>query len=271
MNYSEAKPIAALAPWVKCLWALEYPRPGIADKPEPVIPDGSVEIIFNLSDRFRRYADDGSSETQSAALIAGQMDRHVLIGPSGNVRLFGIRFWPAGAAPFFSFPISDLAGRIEPLELVWGKSTCQLADMLWNAGTFATQKAAAEAFLLKAFLRPDPHERPLRASIEAIDQSHGTLRISSLARTVGMSERALERAFARSVGTSPKTFSRILRFQRVLKAIEREPGVAIARIAHDLGYFDQPHLIRDFNRLAGMTPSQYSAANNRITEVFLPE
>lgn len=271
MNYLESKPAPALAAYVKCFWALEYERSGLGDEPEPVIPDGCVEIVYNLSARFRQYADDGSFKTQPQALVAGQMDRRVVIGPSGNVRLFGIRFWPAGAFPFFDFSMSELSGRIEPLDAVWGNAAGELGEMLWNAGTFANQAAVAEKFLQKVFRANDRHGPWLRASIDAINASSGTLRIAKLARAVGKSERGLERSFNQSIGISPKAFSRVVRFQSVLRSLELTPDPRMSSIALDLGYFDQSHLIGDFHRFTGMTPVEYLTANNRITDIFLPE
>src|SRR5436190_23474652 len=111
MNYQETLPSPRLAGYVKCYWALEFN--GVdASEPEPVVPDGCIEIVFNLADRFRRFYGNGDVEVQPSSLIAGQMRESILIGPSGEVRLFGVRFQPAGACAFFRFDMSDLANRI---------------------------------------------------------------------------------------------------------------------------------------------------------------
>lgn len=271
MNYFEAKPSEILVPFIKCFWALEDERPGLGDEPEPVIPDGCVEIVFNLSDRFRRYADDGSFETQPAALVVGQMDRRVVIGPSGNVRLFGIRFQPAGAAPFFGFSMSELSGRIEPLDGVWGNAVGELVERLFDATSFRERTAVASSYLIKIFTPARSEDVGLGRSINAIKEHSGKLRISKLAREMGVGERGLERRFRESVGLSPKAFSRIIRFQSVLKSIERSAKPDLASISHELGYFDQSHFIGDFQRFAGMTPAAYLSADNRITDIFIPE
>ena len=33
----------------------------------------------------------------------------------------------------------------------------------------------------------------------------------------------------------------------------------LAALAHDAGYFDQPHMVRDFRELAGLAPAQLLA------------
>lgn len=50
-------------------------------------------------------------------------------------------------------------------------------------------------------------------------------------------------------------FSRIQRFQAALRLLQRGSRVDLADVAVSTGYFDQAHLIHEFNRVAGMTPS----------------
>jgi AraC-like DNA-binding protein len=52
---------------------------------------------------------------------------------------------------------------------------------------------------------------------------------------------------------SPKHFARIRRFQRVFHAME-EDSAGWADAAADCGYYDQAHLIRDFQEFTGTTP-----------------
>ena len=84
----------------------------------------------------------------------------------------------------------------------------------------------------------------------------------------------LERAFDLCVGLSPKVLGRVLRFRRAIDRIERG-GVPDVRswtaIAFDCGYADQPHLIREFRALAGVTPAQYAAERHGVGFVQYPE
>ena len=113
MHYLESAPSLRFAQLIKCFWSLEYQNCGVGE-PEPIVPDGCIEIVFNLADRFRRFIGNECG-TQPASLVAGQMKQCVLIAPTGDVRLFGIRFQSHGAVPFFRFDLSELANRIVPL------------------------------------------------------------------------------------------------------------------------------------------------------------
>jgi AraC-like DNA-binding protein len=52
-------------------------------------------------------------------------------------------------------------------------------------------------------------------------------------------------------------YCRVRRFLRVLKRVCGEERPNWAQVALDCGYYDQPHLTRDFQRYAGVSPSVY--------------
>jgi transcriptional regulator GlxA family with amidase domain len=92
----------------------------------------------------------------------------------------------------------------------------------------------------------------------ALVRSGGTAAIGDLAATVGWSRQHLARRFGDEFGLGPKLAARVVRFERatsMLKAIP--PYVTIARVAAACGYYDQAHLNRDFNELAGCPPTTW--------------
>jgi methylphosphotriester-DNA--protein-cysteine methyltransferase len=84
--------------------------------------------------------------------------------------------------------------------------------------------------------------------------------IADIAADLGVSHGHLDRQFTDQVGLSPRTLARILRMRRLLDHIDVYETVAWADLAVELGWFDQSHLIRDFQRHTGVTPAEYAAA-----------
>ncbi len=270
MNYLEATPSRFLAEFVKCFWTLEYENTQPAD-PEPVIPDGCVEIIFNLSDRFRRFHKNGDIETQASCLIAGQMHTNVLIGPLGNVDLFGIRFHPAGAFRFMRFDMKELSDRIDPLESVLGSSVTLVEEHLAHQPDFQSRVAIAEAYLAGLMRSITVNTSPyVDHALTIISSGQGNISIRDIAIEVGISERSLERLFSRYVGTTPKAYSRIVRFQNVLREIEGSESPDILDTALAFGYYDQSHLINDFNQFSGSSPAAFLERSRQMTDIFIP-
>ncbi|RYF85105.1 MAG: AraC family transcriptional regulator, partial [Chitinophagaceae bacterium] len=57
------------------------------------------------------------------------------------------------------------------------------------------------------------------------------------------------------IGMNPKMFARILRFSKAYRLHEAVPHLSWIKIAHECGYYDQMHMIRDFKVFAGVSPS----------------
>lgn len=103
------------------------------------------------------------------------------------------------------------------------------------------------------------------------EQDRSIKRVGDLADAAGVSLRSLHRLFAEHVGTSPAW---VIRRWRLIEALDRadavravtdsdpseRPYVDWARLASELGYSDQPHLVRDMREHLGITPQQYLLA-----------
>lgn len=269
MKYTETAPSPRLARFVKCFWALEQDRTTIPSTAEPVIPDGSLEIIFNLADPFRRYHPDGSIEHQPRAIIAGQMRSSALIEPSGDVRLFGIRFHHAGAYPFFRFPLNELTGNIVALEQVWGGAARTLEGRLHDTNDMNERVAIAEATLGGFLTNLTEVDDLAEHATRLIVHSRGQMPIEQIARQANQSTRRLERRFQQRLGISPKFFSRTIRFQHLLSTIRQEGTSDLLGTALAAGYYDQSHLIREFKQFSGTTPVEFFARERQLSAVFL--
>jgi len=147
-------PSGRLAPYIKCFWRLEGPVEN-SSSPEPIFPDGCMEIVLNLADPFQRIHTDGRIERQPGMFLVGQMDRFTRVQPAGSARAFGVRFRPGGARPFLWFPQQEAAGQIVALGAVDGRLKRQFEEAVVDARSDQERIARMEA-LLMGRLRPPP-------------------------------------------------------------------------------------------------------------------
>ena len=86
-------------------------------------------------------------------------------------------------------------------------------------------------------------------------------RVGALGPAVGLGERQLRRRFLDRVGYGPKTLARVLRFQRLLALLQRDPETrpTLAEAAILAGYADQAHMTAECTRLAGRSPAAVRA------------
>jgi transcriptional regulator GlxA family with amidase domain len=55
----------------------------------------------------------------------------------------------------------------------------------------------------------------------------------------------------------PKTFEKIVRFQKALEMLMKDPGTSLADVAVLCGNYDQSHFIKDFRKFSGGVPRGY--------------
>src|SRR5688572_7646102 len=78
---------------------------------ERILPEGGVEMIFNLGEPQRLHDDhgNGSGTIFRACWFSGPRTRSIVIGPTPVVNLFGIRFRLWGAAAILRVPVVAVA------------------------------------------------------------------------------------------------------------------------------------------------------------------
>lgn len=86
------------------------------------------------------------------------------------------------------------------------------------------------------------------------------LQVSELAEALGLSRRALERRFVKSLGHGPAHEIQKSRLKLVAKLL-RETDMSISDIAARVGYSSSEYLIRVFKKDRGYTPNQFRVQN----------
>ena len=208
----------------------------------------------------------------------------VLVGPhslrredlllTGHLRMFTIRFSAVGFRALFGIPARLIANYAGPADAVLGRSVISLAERLADV-PIVHMPASAEAFLL-THLREPRTARGNHAAARLADTlalGHGSGSIATMAGAHGLGVRQIERLFLEHVGLTPKTFARLARLQHALalsdSAATAQP-TSWADLAAAAGFYDQAHMIREFQALNGATPAEFAALRRRAG-IILPE
>jgi AraC-like DNA-binding protein len=262
MRYIEQRPSPALAQHLECLWFISAtdssPEAGAS---ESVFPDGCIEWIFHLGAPFQRSITTGTNgtasewERQPRSFVVGELTRFLLLQPTGDVAVMGVRFRPGGAYRFLPFPLCEFADSTVATGDIWGRKGTYLEEAVLEARNNTQRQQLVEEFLLQQLITTAPRPR-FEAAVKEIIRTRGQTRVHEVANGVGWSSRQLERNFRISVGLSPKSFSRIIRFQNLLRLMGEGALREWANLAIEGGYADQPHMVREFREFSGHTPSE---------------
>ena len=101
----------------------------------------------------------------------------------------------------------------------------------------------------------DNYSERITIAANLITKNAGLVNIDSLAHFTCMSMRNFERIFTNETGMSPKQLCCISRFNNALELKLKYPSMKWISVAHQSGYFDQMHLIKDFKRFCGEAPA----------------
>jgi AraC-like DNA-binding protein len=212
-----------------------------------VLPTGAAVLGFQLRGRVR-----AGDALLSVAGVTGIQKCARRYGYVGATRSVLVRFTPQGAA-CLGVPASELSDASVTLDALLPGSR-EVVDRFQGACTSAEGVAIIEDFLARRPLAMDPLvERALHLLATGPDEDTSIARI---ARSLFMSERQFERRFLDRVGSTPKRYGSLRRFERAAALVGS--GAPLGRVALDAGYYDQSHLIREFRRFAGMTPGELS-------------
>jgi AraC-like DNA-binding protein len=263
-SYREVLPAPILRRFIECYWFLRADRAAPSD-PQPILPDGCMELVFNLGAPFRRCHPDGRSpwsEEQPSRMLVGQMDHHVTVRATGPVDVVGVRFHPTGAHPLFRFPMAELANELVPLEDV-----VALPERFGSASSMEDRRRTLDAILSTRFENTATLDSDFERAVGSVVEAEGRVSTDTLAALMGVGPRQLERRFRERVGLGPKRFAKVLRFQSVFRRafLDERPW---AELALDCGYYDQAHFIRDFKSFTGRSPSALFSHENAVTRVF---
>jgi AraC-like DNA-binding protein len=188
---------------------------------------------------------------------------------SGHVRSFAVFFKPLSFWPLFRIPPSVLMNKEYDAEDLLEPGILDLWSKLAECRTFQERIFAAERYLMPVASRAAGRTLIARTAHEMLDRN-GAIRIAEIADHARLSVRQYERRFLEEVGLTPKTFARTTRFQRALDAKRFYPQRTWLTIAHEFGYFDQMHMVRDFQILGGDAPSSLLDQSGDIQPWSLP-
>jgi len=209
-----------------------------------VFADGHVSIVVAIG-------------KQGEAIGPMTAARPATMGTAGGA--VGAYFRAAAARAFTGVPTSELTDRVVPLEELWGGAGFELEARIAEADDDGERIGMLEEALAKRLVgAPSPATSVDVAGLAAaVVRERGDMTVEQLADAAGVSRQRLTRVFRESVGVAPKLYCRLARFRAALRNASN--GADWARMAMELGYSDQSHMIAEFREFSSVTPGALEA------------
>lgn len=228
--YEEVSPRTLDDSVVHTVWTLQTRRPLSRSFEYFVLPDGCIDIVFDLSIPPKALG----------ALIMTPHTVAISLPLGKSFRYAGIRLYPGAwqLSPVEivgDMKIAQSLGGIDLVTIQKGLASTTRTDQLWDGLESCCQRLQRANVIQK---------NPTVAALLSSDISSAT----AMAAQTGYSIRHIQRVLRRNVGFTPHDFIKVIRFQRALYTKDTSM------------YADQSHYIREFKRMTGMTPQAFYRA-----------
>ena len=244
--YREIIPSERLRPFIECYWVRSADHSDEI-KLHRVLPDGCVDFVFN----FEAFANSYNG------FVVGTMTTPILVESPGLVDFLGVRFRPGKVCSFVNLHASEITDLMIPINDAVGQKGNILTQKLVEIKNVDDRIRVLNVDLEHWLQAENDIQARVDFAVSRIIKSDGSVQIEEICDSLGISRQYLARLFQASIGITPKQFSRVVRFQALLRKIQRSNTIAWADEAAVLGYYDQAHLISDFREFSGMTPQKY--------------
>ena len=215
-----------------------------------ILPDTASYLCFLYQDLLTTTHGERAYTTRSG--LAGFQSFRSDLGGSGRISGVSARLTPWGLNVFSRGIVSEYAERRVDCRDVFPRYSVEaLEERLARMRTPAARVGCVEAFLLKN-LNLDRQDVSMQWACKQLDRTSGKCSIAALAKSVGISERTLERRFQSHIGATPKRYARIVRLRNAM--LQRSVVSSWAEAAYAAGYYDQSHMIKDFRQFYGLSP-----------------
>lgn len=213
----------SLHPWIDTVWQTICLNDGIYR----ATPDGSWDLIRSVAPGGKSFVFLSGQATEPVEVPYLEGESSVVISFAAHVYLAGDKEVRTGAA-------------IRPLEVT------------------------AERFLLDGIDLPLPTFQNAESLVDAMIRaglllSDDTVAKAFTAKPRAASRRSVQLHFKNTTGITQKDFQLIRRAQEAVRRLK--DGENAAAVAIDLGYTDQPHMIKSIKKIMGALPSNLEAVH----------
>ncbi len=177
-----------------------------------------------------------------------------------NFVCFSIRFKPTGIYQLLGIPMEKFRNATIDLTLINHKFN-ELTHRLYGCTDIQSCINIVEPFFIQLLYNRNQNPTTASRLADLIINSDPGKRLLALYGNSPVTPRQLERNFNTEIGLSPKSYSALIRFERLMQYKIQNPSRKWAGLAYEYEYFDQMHMIKDFHKFLNINPNKFRAEN----------
>lgn len=229
--------------------------------------DGNTGLVFSAKNKL--ISGISAYEIKDylpASFLYGQLNSFKDLYSENEIELIIVVFQPNGIHQLLGIPANEFHDSIIPVEDIFDEKITTLQESLLQ------QNNEIRVELLNSFFRSlitsktASNQFLINHSLTFIIKNKGHFSIKQLVEYTGYTERHLERKFKECIGLNPKKFGNVIRLHYFLKLVkDKTDDINLTSICYDAGFSDQSHLIKEFRKHTGITPTEYISNSGKLT------
>ncbi|MBU6954592.1 helix-turn-helix domain-containing protein [Hahella sp. HN01] len=259
---------AFVSRYIECYWFLRKDKDDIAHDSPKLNPCPEAHLIIAPPEQSYTYSLCKRALSGKGTHLKLPNTSSMTLHQAEPFAILGVKFKP-GALYSIANGFAAIDDVISPPGFLAEMPDLLREDVLNNAADDAVTVGQNLDAWFKAHshcIREDRHSRLARDALTLL----ATTKASELETGLYRSLRAVQRAFVRVTGLTPKQYQIMVRLDELLLYLYQQntESMSWADVAAIFGFTDQPHLIRYFKKLIGDTPHAYRQAKNLTIDAY---
>lgn len=253
-TYMEIIPSDDLRPYIRCFWGSPVPYRNKEStvsnlNKNLVIPDCCMDIIFDI-DYCSNKLDNLFCSINDSPFYTAEVKK------SSIVSTFGIRFNFWAVHLFSDKDLPKACNEFSEVDKYFKSLKKEIEEIVIKCPSIKERVYHVEKLLLRKLYNRHFSNSNLLNGVYHILQAKGVTTISNISQYTCVSSRQLERIFREYIGITPKKCCSLVRYQNIWKDLVYKRNLSFSDITYNYGYSDQAHMINDFKKYHGSTPSK---------------
>lgn len=260
LEVTEISPSIPLRPYIKGYYLYKGRAGGFQNSFFRALPNGSVEMFFLFGGARIIFRERRHSQ-RLPAFLAGIFDLSYPMKirvetTTGELKGISVLFTHAGVNQLLRTKLKDLTNRVTGIDRSGYPDLYQQYMNVYEQEEGEWFRHLNEFFLSRLRNNNQPTQKII-PMLNKLESMKGVLSVERLASELRISYKILYRKFIDELGISPKTYLKIIRFNRACYLLNQTSKPNVTEIVLKCGYYDQPHFVREFKSIMKESPRHY--------------
>lgn len=241
------------------------------EKPYLLPPNGipGLVIQYKETESLLKVGEEDAIPSPQAFVVGIYKNKLSRIH-KGDVGVMCIMFQPTSIFHLFGKSCKQFSHNVvTDVRQVVGDKYDEMIENVVKADSYEDKISIFEEFIFKQFILTNKSFNMIDDVAIEILMQNGLLKIPDLLQKYKMSRRWLEKGFLERLGVSPKYYLDLIRFNHVLRLLRNNSPQDWNTIVLECGFYDHPHLIRQFKKFSNTSPKLLLEQENELIEFLL--